>query len=133
MKKRNVFLPIILLALVFIVFLIRRWNEPRRKEAFDRQPAVLVYSKHARCRMNCRQISEEEVEEIMRKGAINFNKSSKWARPCPVFAMQGRTTSGERIRVIFSQCPGETKVITCYNLDEEFDCYCPGDGKKEGR
>jgi hypothetical protein len=132
MKKRNVFLPIFLLALAFIVFLIRRWNEPQRKEAFDRQPASLIYSKHAHCIMACRQISEDEVEEIMQKGAINFNKSSRWAQPCPVFALQGRTSSSERLRVIFSQCPGRTKVITCYKLDEEVDCSCPGDEKKGG-
>jgi hypothetical protein len=133
MKKRNVFLPIFLLALAFIVFLIRRWNEPQRKEAFDRQPASFIYSKHARCAMACRQISEDEVEEIMQKGAINFNRSSKWARPCPVFALQGRTSGGERLRIIFSQCPGQTKVIACYNLDEAFACSCAGDEKKGGQ
>ncbi len=130
MKKRNVLAPLFLLLLVFVVFLIRRWNEPQRKEAFDRQPPKLTFTRHARCRMACRQIDADEVEEIMQNGAINFNKSNRRASPCPVFALQGRTAGGERLRVIFSQCSGETKVITCYNLDEEFECHCPGDGKK---
>ncbi len=131
MKRRNVLVPIFLLVLLFFVFLIRRWNEPERKEAFDRRPSSLVFTKHALCRMACRQISKDEIEEIMKKGVINFNKSNRRGRPCPTFALQGRTTSREYIRVIFSQCATETKVITCYNLEEEFSCDCPGDEKKE--
>lgn len=127
MKRRRAILPFILLALVFLVFIIRRWNEPKRKEAFDRHPATVVYTKHALCRMDCRHISKEEIAEIMEKGSINFGKSNRYGRPCPTFALQGRTQSGENIRVIFGQCAGETKVITCYNLDEDFYCDCPGD------
>ena len=131
MKKRSVFLPLVLLALVFIAFLVRRWNEPERKEAFDRKPAKVVYTKHALCRMDCRRISKEEIAEIMQKGAINFNRSNRMDRPCPTFALQGRTSSGEKLRVIFAQCPEQTNVITCYNLEVDFECHCPGDDKKE--
>ena len=133
MKKRNSFIPLLLLGLIFVAFLIRRWNEPREKEAFDRHPSSLVYTKHALCRMDCRQISKEEIGEIMEKGAINFNRSNRRDQPCPTFALQGRTTSGEFIRVIFAQCPTETKVVTCYNLEEEFNCHCPGDENKKFR
>jgi hypothetical protein len=45
--------------------------------------------------------------------------------------LQGRTRSGEKIRVVFAQCPTETKVITCYNLEEDFACDCPGDENKK--
>jgi hypothetical protein len=41
--------------------------------------------------------------------------------------VQGETSDGEKIRVIFAQCREETKVITCYNLREDFECHCPGD------
>lgn len=119
-----------LLIAAFLVFIIRRWNEPVRKEAFDRSPRQLTYTKHALCRMNCRQIDKGEIREIMEKGIINFNKSNRRDRPCPTFTLQGRTSSGESLRVIFAQCDKETKVITCYNLEEEFACSCPGDEKK---
>ena len=127
MRRRNAFVPILLLVLVFVAFLIRRWNEPKEKEAFDRHPHSLIYTKHALCRMDCRHISKEEISEIMEKGIINFNKSYKSSRPCPTFALQGRTSDGENIRVIFAQCSADTKVVTCYNLDEDFACHCPGD------
>lgn len=130
MKRKNAFLPLLLLGLVFVAFLIRRWNEPKQKEAFDRHPAKIIYTKHALCRMNCRHISREEIGEILEKGAINFNKSNSRGGPCPVYALQGRTATNEYIRVIFAQCPAETKIITCYNLEEEFSCHCPGDENK---
>jgi hypothetical protein len=133
MNKRSVFVPFLLLAVVFFVFLIRRWNEPVRKEAFDRTRSSLTYSKHALCRMDCRHISKQEVEEIIARGIINFNKSNRRANPCPIFALQGRTSGGEKIRVIVTQCPSETRVITCYNMEEDFYCDCPGDAKKEVR
>lgn len=131
MRKRSTLLSLFLLALVFLVFIIRRWNEPVSKEAFDRQPASLIFTRHALCRMDCRHIDEGEIREIMAKGIINFNKSNRRSRPCPTFVLQGRTESGESLRVIFAQCATETKVVTCYNLEEEFACNCPGDEWKE--
>ena len=127
MKSRNQVVALVLLVLLFVVFIIRRWNEPVKKEAFDRNPATLIYTRHALCRMECRQIDKNEIREIMTKGIINFNKSNRRDRPCPTFALQGKTSTGEKLRVIFAQCAAETKVITCYNLEEDFACDCPGD------
>ena len=131
MKPKQATFALILVLLVLLVFLYKRWREPERKEIFDRTPSVLTYTIHALCRMDCRQISKEDIKEIMKKGIINFNRTSRRDRPCPTFALQGRTSDGERLRVIFAQCYDETKVVTCYNLDEEFECYCPGDENKK--
>ena len=131
MKKRNVLAPIFLLVLVFLVFLIRRWNEPQRREVFDRHPPKLAFTEYSLCRMDCRQIAKTEIKEIMQKGVINFNKSNRLGRPCPVFALQGRTESGKYLRVIFSQCPAQTNVVTVYNLEKKDSCFCPGGHKRE--
>lgn len=133
MKRRNAVVPILLLVLVFAVFIIRRWNEPRQREALERHPRQLSYTRHALCRMDCRHIDKEEISEVIEHGAINFNKSNRNGRPCPTFAVQGRTHSGEYIRVILAQCGNESKIITCYNLEEEFTCDCPGDENKNSR
>ncbi|MDQ6609966.1 MAG: DUF4258 domain-containing protein [Bacteroidota bacterium] len=127
MKNKNVIITVAILVLLFLAFIIRRWNEPITKEAFERHPRSIRYTKHALCRMDCRHINEKEIKEILEKGIINFNKTNKWDKPCPTFALQGLTTNGESLRVIFAQCDNETKVITCYNLKEDFDCHCPGD------
>ena len=130
MKQRPAtFTLFIVLGLLFI-FLFKRWHEPRTSEAFDRHPSHLYYTKHALCRMDCRHISKDDITEIMEKGIINLNKSNRFDRPCPTFAVQGQTTDGEKLRIIISQCNKETKVITCYNLQEDFECHCPGDEKK---
>jgi hypothetical protein len=80
--------------------------------------------------MSCRHISEGDIGQIMERGIINFSKSDQNDKPCPTFALQGQTDDGENIRVIFAQCSQETKVITCYNLQESFECHCPGDDSK---
>lgn len=67
---------------------------------------------------------------IMKKGIINFSKSNRTGRPCPTYALQGVTPDGESLRVVFAQCDEETKVVTCYNLKKDFNCYCPGDENK---
>ncbi|HEX6335164.1 MAG TPA: DUF4258 domain-containing protein [Flavisolibacter sp.] len=130
MRSRNATFSLVVILLLLLVFVIRRWQEPQRREAFDRTPPELAYTRHALCRMDCRQISREEIREIMKKGVINFNRSNRMDRPCPTFAVQGRTSDGDNIRVIFAQCPDETRVVTCYNLEKDFDCQCPGDEKK---
>lgn len=131
MKARNVTFTVIILAIFFLLFILKRWHEPQAKEMFNRHPAHLIYTRHAQCRMHCRYIDSAEIDEIMEKGVINLNKSNRYDRPCPTFALQGRTSTGDEIRVIFGQCADETKVITCYNLEKDFECHCPGDENKQ--
>lgn len=50
-------------------------NPTDRDKGFDRRISYLEYSNHAKCRMQCRRISQAEVEEIMQEGKINYNKS----------------------------------------------------------
>lgn len=127
MRSRRATYTLLVVLGILLLFLVSRWREPVRREVFDRHPNHLVYTRHALCRMNCRQISKEDISEIMNKGIINFNRSNRNDRPCPTFALQGETSEGEKLRVVFAQCRQETKVVTCYNLEKEFDCYCPGD------
>lgn len=127
MRRSRATLSMIFVLILLLVFVYKRWQEPVRREAFDRTPSHLYYTKHALCRMDCRHISKDDIKEIMKKGIINFNRSNRRDRPCPTFALQGETSDGEKLRVVFAQCDDETKVVTCYNLEEEFECHCPGD------
>lgn len=127
MKSRNIIAFLLLVTvLVFAVSKLHLW-EPREKDSFNRHPLHLVYTHHAECRMDCRHISKEDINEILQKGTINFNKTDLHDRPCPTYAVQGYTNGHENIRVIFAQCDSITKVVTCYNLQREFACDCPGD------
>jgi hypothetical protein len=139
MKKAAPYLVLILLA-VLVIFIKRcKGEDPNPKHAdretkvgqrnrgFDRTLSYIEYTAHAKCRMKCRHISQEDIEDIMRSGEINYSKSEVNESPCPVYAVQGYTHDREHLRVIFGQCDQKTKVITCYNLDQDFECHCPGD------
>lgn len=126
MKSRGATFSLIIVLFILFVFLYKRWQEPFAKEDFNRHPLHVYYTKHALCRMNCRHITKQEIEEIIQKGIINFNKSNNIGKPCATYALQGETTKGARLRVIIAQCNKESKIITCYNLDKDFECHCPG-------
>lgn len=138
--------PIILVfALAALVFIIRQCTDERdtndntkrtnsttidRDRGFDRRISYIEYSNHAKCRMQCRKISQAEVEEIMQEGKINYNKSDLQNARCPRYALEGVTTDNQKTRIIFAQCNAKTTVVTVIDLDTEWNCDCPGDDKK---
>ncbi len=141
MKSRT--LPFIfLLVLALAVVLIAKWRNVRedanvettvRKRGFDRRVSTLEYTKHALCRMECRHISKNDIQDIMLSGEINYAKSDVNDKPCPTYALQGYSNDGQHLRVVFAQCQSKTKVVTCYDLEKDFECHCPGDEKKNAR
>lgn len=98
-----------------------------RNRGFDRRVSYIEYTEHAKCRMQCRKISQAEVEEIMKEGKINYAKSDVNDRPCPTYALEGITKDNQRVRIIFAQCDYKTKVITSIDLNTDWECHCPGD------
>lgn len=101
-----------------------------RERGFDRRANLVRYSKHAICRMACRQISKVEIDDLMNDGKINYKKSDLKNERCPRYAIEGRTSDDQRVRIIFAQCNDSTTVVTVIDLDTEFSCNCPGDNKK---
>ena len=101
-----------------------------RDHGFDRRTSYLKYSNHANCRMECRKISKAEVEEIMKDGTINYNKSDIQNARCPRYAIEGVTKDNQRVRIIYAQCNESTTVVTVIDLETDFECHCPGDDDK---
>ena len=101
-----------------------------RDKGFDRRISYLEYSNHAKCRMQCRKISQAEVEEIMRDGNINYHKSDLKNARCPRYALEGVTSDNQRVRIVYAQCNEATTVVTVIDLETEFECHCPGDDDK---
>lgn len=92
----------------------------------------LEYSKHAVCRMECRNITELEVRDLLGtgekqgKGKINYDKSEVHAQPCPTYAIEGFTDNGKNLRIIIADCDTISKVVTTIYLKMENDtCDCP--------
>lgn len=84
----------------------------------------LVYTKHAKCRMSCRNISESEVVEIQHNGTVNYQKSDLKDKPCSSYAVEGKTNDGQKVRIVFGACQKITTVITCIDLGVEHVCDC---------
>lgn len=94
------------------------------REPIDRQAERLIYTRHARCRMGCRHITEVEIREILQNGEINYHKSEPNSRPDPKYALEGYTKEGQHLRVIFAPSDRGLVVITCIELGIEWQCDC---------
>ncbi len=88
----------------------------------------LVYTSHARCRMECRDISESEVEFVLANGVVNPEKSREMdeeaAGHCPTYALEADTKDGQHVRIVYGACDKITKVITAIDLGVEHACNC---------
>ena len=139
-SKKAAFLILLIITLAFLF--LNKWKvlqqhsdaqSSLRQRGFDRRISTLEYTQHARCRMDCRHISQNDINDIMRNGEINYAKTDVNDQPCPTYALQGYSNDGQHLRVIFAQCETKTKVVTCYDLEKDFECHCPGDDKKKTR
>jgi hypothetical protein len=93
------------------------------REPFDRH-GLLLYTRHARCRMDCRHITEKEIHEILDAGIINYAKSEPDARPDPKYAVEGFTAEQQHLRIIVAPEKEKLIVITCMELGVEWVCHC---------
>ncbi len=93
------------------------------KDPIDRTISSIIYSKHARCRMDCRHIDESEVKEILQQGVINYNKieDSDKGRSYP---LEGTTHDRQRVRIVFAPHENELVVVTVIDLEKEWPCNC---------
>jgi hypothetical protein len=92
-------------------------------EGFNRNAANIIFSKHAKCRMDCRKIDESEVKEILKNGKINHKKiqSDKRGKTYPV---EGFTQDKQHVRIVFAPKDDGLLVVTVIDLDTEWKCDC---------
>lgn len=84
----------------------------------------IIYTKHALCRMNCREISKQDVNFVLKNGELNQLKSNPDDKPCPTFAYESKDYDGDSLRVVVAYCEKVSKLITVINLDKKFNCNC---------
>jgi hypothetical protein len=98
-------------------------NPNRREEGFNRRTSHIFYSKHARCRMECRHINEEEIKEILEEGTVNYSKIEDDGRG-KTYPLEGVTHEHQHLRVVFAPKDDGLLVVTCIDLDTEWPCDC---------
>ena len=85
--------------------------------------AEYFFTKHARCRMSCRKITQKEVKEIVRKADVNYNKSDLDAANGPKYAVEGYTSRDrQHIRVIVAPKQRHLSIVTVIDLDKDSEC-----------
>lgn len=91
---------------------------------FFRDPeAEYYFTKHARCRMDCRHITQKEVKEIVRKAEVNYNKSELDAPKGPTYALEGYTSKDKQhVRIIVAPKQKHLSIVTVIDLDEDWEC-----------
>ena len=90
----------------------------------DRSSTNLFFSKHAKCRMKCRHITQQEVKDILTNGTINYNKSELNDPRGPSYAVEGITKDRQKVRIIFAPKQQHITVVTVIDLEQEFVCNC---------
>ena len=145
-KKAGPFLLIVLLAiLVFTIKNCQQSVKPQPKQTakeqrvivdtnsqdqspsrgLNRHPQRMHYSKHAKCRMECRHIDESEIKDILETGTINYRKSELQGEACrKKYAVEGLSKDHQKLRIIFAPCGNEMTVVTCIDLGVEWACDC---------
>jgi hypothetical protein len=84
----------------------------------------LVYTKHARCRMDCREITEAEIASVIQSGTINTKKSDSRDKPCPTIAYEGTGTDGHKLRIVIADCESKDRVVLILILILILSCIC---------
>ena len=92
-------------------------------QKLNRNIKNIVYSKHARCRMNCRFIDESEVKEILQDGVLNEDKIEV-SNKGKSYPLEGRTHDGQRVRIVFAPQGEKLVVVTVIDLEKDYKCDC---------
>ena len=132
------YLPlIVLLAAALVLFYIKknqRGSFPRNAppeitipvieaEGFNRKAHKIIYSKHARCRMECRHIDESEVMEILENGKLNYSKIEQDNRG-KTYPLEGITHDQQNVRIVFAPQENNLVVVTVIDLEKDWKCNC---------
>ena len=90
-------------------------------EPFSRNPENIIYTKHARCRMECRHITEEEVKEILQTGKLNSNKIENGEKG-RTYPLEGRTKADKMLRIVVAPKKNDLVIVTVIDLDKDWPC-----------
>ncbi len=124
-QNRRYWLIAMVLLITALVFIMRRVSrDPGEVRGMQRDPGSIVYTKHAKCRMDCRQITEDEVKQVLLEGKINYSKSEPNGKPDPKYALEGTSADGQQLRIVFAADEGKMVVVTAIDLGKEWPCAC---------
>lgn len=100
-----------------------RGSSKNNLEIFRDPEASYFFTKHARCRMACRRITQKEVKEIVRKAEVNYNKSDLNDPKGPTYALEGYTSKDrQHVRIIVAPKQRHLSIVTVIDMDKDWEC-----------
>ncbi len=98
-------------------------NQKTNLDVFRDPSAEYYFTKHARCRMKCRHITQEEIKEIVQKANVNYKKSDLDAAQGPKYALEGVTSRDKQhVRIIVAPKERHLSIVTVIDLEEDWEC-----------
>lgn len=98
-------------------------NQKSNLDVFRDPSSDYYFTKHARCRMKCRHITQEEVKEIVQKADVNYKKSELNAAQGPKYALEGVTSRDrQHVRIIVAPKQRHLTIVTVIDLENEWAC-----------
>ncbi len=124
MKKK--WYPIIIAVLLVLLYVLQLTSKTIAPDVESfRHYTHLVLTKHAKCRMDCREINEREIRDIIATGTVNRNKSGfDKAHNDSTYALEGYTYQKQHVRIVVAPKNKDLVVITVIDLDKEWQCDC---------
>ena len=126
MKNRNLIVSILLIIIIASIWFWKHNNfitSSSNKDLF-RNTTHLILTKHAKCRMDCRHITEDEIREIIHDGKVNEAKSGPGTKGDETYALEGYSDEHQHLRIVVAPESDGLVVITCIDLDNEWACNC---------
>ena len=123
-RKTNIYFLIIIVIIFLVIKGFSWFNQLGNKNESFRNLSHLILTKHVKCRMNCRNITEEEIKEILKDGRLNKAKSGIGSKGDSTFALEGYSHENQHIRVVVAPESDGLVIITCIDLEREWPCDC---------
>jgi hypothetical protein len=128
-KQKNIIILIIVIVAFAIIKLVAFFKQGHGVRNSDNQNSYrdishLILTKHAKCRMDCRNITEQEIKEIIHGGNVNYSKSSKGGKGDDTYAIEGYSTEQQHLRIVVAPESDGLVVVTCIDLDNDWSCNC---------
>lgn len=127
-EKKYLVLSLILGALLLLyltqsgAYLLNKNNTGESPIRFEKNVNI-EYTRHAKCRMECRDIDKNEIQQILQKGSINYEKVGVTSKG-KTYPVEGITNSGQKIRVVVALHQAKIVIITVIDLEKEWFCNC---------
>lgn len=85
----------------------------------------LSYTSTGECIMQCRNITEEEIKQVLKGGKVNYDKSDVHAKPYPIYDVEGKTVTGKELSIIIADIDTTSSMISAVDLKQTIDtCKC---------